>query len=243
MIVRRVILISVFVALCSVMCFGASPRVPASLTQTGQVPDYCIDTSSSDFDPDQFLSLFLRQPIADATFARMKDNSYPSDCPIRRSDLCYLFVPHYDGHGSVRIGEMVCNKAIADDLLDIFRALFLKQYPIERMVLIDEYGGDDELSMTHNNTSCFNYRRVPGRKTLSRHARGMAIDINPLYNPYVRASDVRPSKGVPYADRSRTDIPFKITASDPACLLFRSHGFTWGGNWRHSKDYQHFQKP
>ena len=74
----------------------------------------------------------------------------------------------------------------------------------------------------------------------------MAVDINPLYNPYVKQKPdrliVSPEAARPYADRSRTDIPMKIVADDPATLLFKAHGFEWGGDWTTLKDYQHFEK-
>jgi len=113
------------------------------------------------------------------------------------------------------------------------------------MVLVDEYGADDNLSMADNNTSCFNFRRVVGSKTLSRHALGMAIDVNPLYNPWVYELDgepvVDPPGGAPYMDRT-VDCPYIIDHDDLLYKLLIKHGFTWGGDWTTSKDYQHFSK-
>ena len=123
--------------------------------------------------------------------------------------------------------------------------LYQASYPIERIRLIDEYGGDDTLSMEANNTSCFNYRVVDGTSSLSRHAYGLAVDINPLYNPYVTYPNgkrrVSPAASEIYADRS-LDFPAKIDKNDLCYQLFTEHGFTWGGNWKTMKDYQHFQK-
>ena len=108
------------------------------------------------------------------------------------------------------------------------------------------YDGDDERQMRANNTSCFNYRIVSDTKHLSKHAYGLAIDVNPLYNPYVRYSKkdghriVEPATGVPYADRKK-DFRYKITIDDLCYKLFIKHGFTWGGAWRSMKDYQHFE--
>ena len=137
------------------------------------------------------------------------------------------------------------NEQIADAVLEIFRALYDNGYPIEKMRLIDEYGGDDDASCLDNNTSCFNYRVVEGSTHLSRHAFGMAIDINPFYNPYVTwengVEHSSPPGSEPYADRS-WEFPYKIGGEGDLCLeLFEEYGFTWGGNWRTLKDYQHFQ--
>ena len=114
------------------------------------------------------------------------------------------------------------------------------------MRLIDDYGADDARSMAANNTSCFCYRRVAGSTALSKHSRGMAVDVNPLYNPcvYVRSGRVLPPEGRAYAhgrDR-RKDIPGKIDATDLCYRLFVSRGFRWGGAWRILKDYHHFEK-
>lgn len=189
---------------------------------------------------------FSSEMISDNVFRRMNGLSFRSNPNIRRSDLRYLRLLHYDGIGHIRVGEMVCNKAIAGDLLDIFRELFKARYPIERMVLIDNYGANDERSMSANNTTCFCYRNVSGSKKLSKHSLGMAVDINPLYNPHCKTSrngkmTVSPSVARQYANRSR-NFKYKIERGDLLYRLFIKHGFRWGGSWRHSKDYQHFEK-
>ncbi|MBR5653467.1 MAG: M15 family metallopeptidase [Prevotella sp.] len=188
---------------------------------------------------------FQVENISDALFARMEGKSYPKGCTVPRSDLRHLKVLHVDKDGNIKIGEMVCNKAIAQDLKEIFRTLYDNRYPIERMVLIDEYNANDDLSMRDNNSSCFCYRKVMGTKNLSKHARGLAVDINTLYNPWVHTLNgkraVDPATGAPYADRTKK-FPYKIEQGDLCYRLFIAHGFRWGGAWRSSKDYQHFDK-
>ena len=198
----------------------------------------------------QLLSLqaqvFKAQNIPDSIWTRMQGRSYPQECGIARSELRYLELSHYDFDGEEHIGQMVCNRQIADDLLYIFRKLYEAEYPIARMRLIDDYDASDQCSMADNNTSCFCYRRIAGSETLSKHSRGMAVDVNPLYNPclYVRSGRVLPPEGKAYAyNRSkRKDIPGMIDASDLCYRLFLSRGFRWGGSWRSLKDYQHFEK-
>ena len=129
---------------------------------------------------------FRIDTISDAVFRRMLGKSYKHNCTIKRSELRYLQLSYYDKNGNEHVGELVCNKLIANDLKEIFNELYQNRYPIERMRLIDEYDADDERSMQANNTSCFNFRPIAGSKKLSAHSRGMAIDINPLYNPCVR---------------------------------------------------------
>lgn len=190
---------------------------------------------------------FKAEPISDKVFARMWKKSYKEYCTVPRTSLRYLKVLHYTLDGKIKLGEMVCNKAIAADLIDIFRELYNAKYPIERMVLVDCYDADDERSMQDNNTSCFNFRYVSGTKKLSNHSKGLAVDVNALYNPYVRArtdgtTHVEPAAGRPYADRGKA-FGYKISRSDLCCKLFKQHGFKWGGDWKRTKDYQHFEKP
>jgi len=188
---------------------------------------------------------FVAREIDSALFVRIRGRSYKAECTVPLGELRYLQVLHYDLEGTVRRGELICNRAIAGELLEIFRTLYEAHYPIGRMLLIDEYGADDGRSMAANNTSAFNFRRVASSKRLSAHARGMAVDVNPLYNPCVRRRDgrlaVEPEAGRPYADRSR-DFPCKIDTTDLCYREFIRRGFIWGGAWRSLKDYQHFEK-
>lgn len=189
---------------------------------------------------------FSIDTLSNALFLRMQGKSYPEGCSVRRSELRYLQVLHYDAEGKVHRGELVCHQTIAADLLDIFRQLFEAHYPIERISLIDDYDADDERSMTANNTSCFCYRKIAGSPRLSKHSLGLAIDINPLQNPCVkRRKDgtlfIQPQAGRQYANRQKNH-PYKITKGDLCYRLFLAHGFSWGGNWRSPKDYQHFEK-
>lgn len=184
--------------------------------------------------------------IGDAVFARMKGKSFKEDSRIPLSDLRYIRALHIDINGNIHLGEMVCHRSIAHDLVEIFRELYKAHYPIERMLLIDEYQADDETSMRANNSSCFNYRYVKGSGKLSKHAQGLAVDINTLYNPYVkrRANGtliIQPSTAKKYVNRDAC-FPYKIMKGDLLYNLFIQHGFTWGGSWCSLKDYQHFEK-
>lgn len=202
--------------------------------------------------PDRFTYAegFFHEPITPAIEERIVGISYPADgsAEVLLDDLAYLNIKYNDFEGGVQTGELICNQYIALDLLEIFEELYRSGYQFEEISLIDEYGGDDTISMEHNNTSCFNYRIVDGTDHLSKHAYGLAIDINPFYNPYVVYNKdgtgdtyISPKGSEAYADRS-VDFPYKIDENDLCYKLFIEHGFTWGGNWNSSKDYQHFQK-
>lgn len=172
--------------------------------------------------------------------------SYVDNPNISLDELRYCKVLYNDFDGNVQTGELICNEQIAQDLLEIFYELYNSGYQIESIKLIDEYKGDDTASMLANNTSCFNYRVVEGSNKLSKHAYGLAIDLNPFYNPYITynkdgSQNISPEGSEAYADRDAS-FPYKIDENDLAYKLFTEHGFKWGGNWNSVKDYQHFER-
>lgn len=187
---------------------------------------------------------FSISEIGEEIFARIDGKSYKKNCPTPLSELRYLHVLHKDLSGKTLTGEMICNVRIAEPLTDIFKTLYAENYPIEKIRLIDAYDADDELSMRDNNSSCFNFRYVSFTNRISLHGYGMAVDINPLYNPYIKVVDgkkvIAPDNSAAFEDRAGT-FPYKITADDLCCRLFKAHGFIWGGDcWDDEKDYQHF---
>ena len=195
---------------------------------------------------------FSVREISDDLFDRMKrGNTYKKDCIVPREDLRYLLVLHKDKEGNTHQGEMVVHKLIAADVLEIFEKLYDAGYPVERMVLPDNYLADDESMMRDNNTSGFNFRFVSHTNRISKHGLGMAVDINTLYNPYhkiVTKDDgttveiIEPATGAAYLDRTR-DFDYKIEKGDLCYRLFTEKGFVWGGDWPDRKDYQHFELP
>ncbi len=189
---------------------------------------------------------FFISEIDEKIFSRIKDKSYKKNCTLPIKDLRYLKVLHKNLNGEICEGEIICNVHIAENLLDIFQKLYEKNYPIEKIRLVDEYNADDELSMRDNNSSCFNFRLVARKKIISKHAAGLAVDINPLYNPYITTVDgrqnVEPANAESYVDREK-NFPYKITEQDFCYKIFAEHGFEWGGSWTHCKDYQHFELP
>lgn len=188
---------------------------------------------------------FYCEPLSDEIKEKITGVSFHENDNITYDDLRYLNVLYVDFNGETQKGEIICNKAIAQDLIEIFKELYDNQYQIEKIRLIDEYDGDDDLSCADNNTSCFNYRVVGGTDSLSKHALGLAIDINPFQNPYITYPNgverISPAGSEPYADRD-SGLPHMILEGDLCYNLFTSHGFTWGGHWKTLKDYQHFQK-
>ena len=187
---------------------------------------------------------FYIKPIPDDIFEKMQGKSYKENCTVPREELRYLHILHVGFDNNTHEGELIVNKRIAEDVLDIFKELYKAGYQIEKVRLIDEYNAQDELSMRDNNSSAFNFRFISYSTTLSKHAMGLAVDINTLYNPYIKQVDgrlnIEPANAVNYVDRNR-QFPHKIDHDDLCYKLFTKHGFEWGGDWEDSKDYQHFE--
>lgn len=249
---------------------SSETALPSPSLESGNsdaVPGF-LPTEVETADSTHYQDGFFYQPLTDAIVAKITGISYPvsesivpalsiqavnviadqEELAISYDDLCYMNVLYYDFNGEVQTGELICNKGIAQDFIEIFYELYENEYQIEKIRLIEEYNGDDTASMEDNNTSCFNYRVVDGTDSLSKHALGCAIDINPFYNPYIvfdkygSGEDYISPKGSEiYADRSQ-NFPYKIDENDLCYKLFKEHGFTWGGDWNSCKDYQHFQK-
>jgi len=192
---------------------------------------------------------FYIEEISQDLLNSMKGRSYAADIDesiVNATMLRHVVIKYVDFNGETQTGELVCNEKIAVDMLEIFEELYKAGYQLEKVKLIDEYNADDDASMEDNNTSCFNYRVVDRTDKLSYHAYGLAIDVNPFYNPYViyhtdKEDYICPTQSAPYAYRDK-EFAYKIDENDLACKLFKEHGFIWGGDWNSCKDYQHFEK-
>ena len=185
-------------------------------------------------------------------FNRINGRSYRDNDDITLEDLRYLTIPYYNFEQQVILGEMIVNKDIQEDVVDIFKELFNNKYEINSIKLIDDYWQDgydgniaDNRSIEANNTSCFCYRKATGGESISNHGYGRAIDINPQQNPYVENGQNTHRNADEYVNNRYVGEPHVIVASDEdICYsIFTKHGFTWGGNWLNPIDYQHFEKP
>ncbi|MGH2785473.1 MAG: M15 family metallopeptidase [Actinomycetota bacterium] len=167
--------------------------------------------------------------------------SWRPGCPVPLDDLRLLRLTHNGFDGAVHTGEIVVHEDHARDVLGVFESLFDARFPIRRIELVDVYAGDDDRSMAADNTSGFNCRPSTGDAgSWSQHAYGLAIDINPIQNPYVpRSGPVEPPAGAKYADRS-VPVQGLIRPNDVVVRAFERIGWSWGGEWSSAKDYQHF---
>lgn len=160
---------------------------------------------------------------------------------ISYDELRYLKVLHQGYDGFVHVGELIVNASVAEEVLQIFKELYIIRYPIEKMRVMSCYGGSDELSMEDNNSSAFNFRYITDGGKLSNHAYGLAIDLNPRVNPYVKNDLVLPTNGEAYLNRDQCVLGI-IKKDDAVYEVFARYGWTWGGDWTSLKDYQHFEK-
>ena len=173
--------------------------------------------------------------ISDEIFEKIYGKSFKEDCTVPRENLRLVKVLHKNLEGQTLQGELICSEKIDGILLKIFRELYLEGYPIEKIRLVDEYEADDEKSMADNNSSCFNFRFISFTKKISKHGAGLAVDINPLYNPYIKKVgdrvNVEPANALPYTDRT-ADFPYKIRKGDSAYRLFTENGLSGEGTGR-----------
>jgi len=146
-------------------------------------------------------------------------------------------VSYFGYDDKLHTGQLLVNKNVAEEVGKIFAELLKMKFPIEKVIPIVHYKWDDETSMYDNNTSSFNYRKVVGKSTLSKHALGYAIDINPRDNYYLKDGHISPSNG--RYDKKNKGTILKNSA---VVKLFAKYGWNWGGDWKSLKDYQHFEK-
>jgi poly-gamma-glutamate synthesis protein (capsule biosynthesis protein) len=181
--------------------------------------------------------------VPDGVLARMHDRSWkPGDprCPAQGA-LAYVEVDHVAFDGSVGRGELVVARSIAADAIALFARLYAIGFPVRAMRLVDDHDADDGRSMAADNCSGFNFRVVAGTDVLSQHAHGVAIDVNPVENPWVTPGRFVPAEGEPYLDRAHVR-PGMIVRPGPVTAILDELGWEWGGDWRHASDYHHLVK-
>ncbi len=151
--------------------------------------------------------------------------------------LTLISVEYYSFDDRLHKGQLVVNKKAAKDIEEIFNFIKESKFPIAKVIPAVKFNWDDDASMNDNNTVAFNYRKVKGSKVLSAHSYGMAIDINPLQNPHIKGKVIQPAKGKYNVNASGT-----IIRDSKLVKEFVKRGWQWGGRWKSSKDYQHFEK-
>jgi D-alanyl-D-alanine carboxypeptidase-like protein len=168
-------------------------------------------------------------------------HSWHPGCPVAPSGLRRLRLAYWGFDRRAHTGALIVNARAVSPLTRVFARLYASRFPLRRLRPIDAYGGSDERSLEADNTAAFNcrYAVAPGPKRWSVHAYGLAIDVDPVENPYLEGGRVHPRAGRGYLDRSRYR-PGMAVRNGLLVRAFASVGWQWGGRWSGSPDYQHF---
>ncbi len=162
-------------------------------------------------------------------------------------DLELLDVTYFGFDNEVHKGQIVVNKKISKKILAFFEMSLAIHFPIEKVIPISHpnYAWDDNVSCDDNNSAGYNFRYIGGTSRMSKHAEGLAIDINPVQNPYIKFNEnmeqifIAPENGI--FDPS---IPGTLHKNHPLVIFLKNNGFDWGGDWTKESgriDYQHFE--
>lgn len=184
----------------------------------------------------------------------IKKKIWSRECPVSMERLNLLTVSYVDfekkEHNN---GNIMVLDVVADNVLEIFKVLFEYKFPINSLKLINDYNGNDDKSMEANNSSAFNFRKILSTNDVSIHSYGLAIDINPLQNPYLINNytpkktnvAVYPPQGMEYINRiniRKGMVESNLNNKLNVVSLFKQNGFSiWGGEWNEPIDLHHFQ--
>ena len=167
-------------------------------------------------------------------------STWQPGCPVARDQLSWIRLTFWGFDDRRHTGELLVNSAVADDVVTVFRALYAARWPIEQMRITTKAELDEDPTGDGNVTESFVCRPSTGQRSgFSQHAYGLAIDVDPFQNPYVKGDRVLPELASAYLDRSRR-APGVIHPGDVVTRAFSAVGWGWGGDWHSLKDYQHF---
>lgn len=160
-------------------------------------------------------------------------------CPVAATDLSWVRLTFRGFDGRRHTGELLVATGVADDVVTVFHELWRERFPIERMTITTKAEQDAPPTGDGNDTGAFDCRPVTGGTSYSQHAHGLAIDVNPFQNPYLKGDVVLPELASAYLDRADAR-PGMILPGSVVVRAFERIGWGWGGAWRSLKDYQHF---
>lgn len=160
-------------------------------------------------------------------------------CPVPPEELAYVTVSFFGFDGANHTGEIIVASSVADDIVSVFETLHAERFPIEEMRIVTQADLDAPPTGDTNNTTAFVCRPVTGGTAFSEHAKGLAVDVNPFLNPYVKGARVLPELALVNTDRA-LERPGMIEPGDVVVEAFADIGWAWGGDWTSLKDYQHF---
>ena len=168
-------------------------------------------------------------------------STWEQGCPVDRSELAWVRLAFWGFDDERHTGELLVNATVADDLVEVFRTLYEVRFPIEEMRVTRHNELDAPPTGDGNTTGVFVCRPTVGATTFSQHAHGLAIDLNPFQNPYLKGDLVLPELSSSYLDRGHVR-PGMVLPGDEVVAAFAAIGWSWGGDWQSLKDYQHFSQ-
>ena len=184
---------------------------------------------------------FASRVVAPAPRHVVRRSTWRPGCPVAATDLAWVRVAFWGFDGQRHTGELLVNRTVAEDVVQVFGVLYRTRFPQEQLGIVRSWDPDAPSTGDGNGTGAFVCRPTTGATYFSQHAYGLAIDLNPFQNPYARGDVVLPELASSYLDRSRVRAGM-ITADGPVVRAFARIGWEWGGAWRSSRDYMHFSQ-
>ncbi len=190
--------------------------------------------------------------IPDNIKQQMVSKTWEAGCPVPLDQLAYLQLSYWGFDNKQHLGELIVHKQVANETVDIFKRLYNAHFPIEKMILPENIVGNKKFNSpvdmmnyieAEDDTSAFFCRiDTQSPKKLSPHSFGIAVDINPFFNPAIIAQGkAEPANASKYLDRNAQHIGM-INEGDFVFTTFLNHGWIWGGFFSNGVDYMHFQK-
>lgn len=154
--------------------------------------------------------------------------------------LYLLDVVYYSTDNKLHKGQILTNKKIAEDIRYLFDFMLQQKFPVAKAIPIVNYHWNDVLSMQDNNTYSFCYRNI----SFSAHAIGMAIDINPFFNPmrWKEGHKYGKRKDQPVGAVYNPKVAGTFTPEHPVVIEFQKRRFHWGRTMTEKFDDHHFEK-
>ena len=184
---------------------------------------------------------FASRVVVPAPRHVVRRSTWRPGCPVAATDLAWVRVAFWGFDGRRHTGELLVNRAVAADVVQVFGVLYRTRFPQEQLGIVRSWDPDAPSTGDGNGTGAFVCRPTTGATYFSQHAYGLAIDLNSFQNPYARGDVVLPELASSYLDRSHVRAGM-ITADGPVVRAFARIGWEWGGAWRSSRDYMHFSQ-
>ena len=146
-------------------------------------------------------------------------------------------VRYYSTDGKVHQGQILTNKKMVDKIKTIFQFILTNKFPVAHAIPVVKYNWNDDRSMQDNNTYSFCYRDI----SFSKHAHGMAIDINPYFNPVRWKARHENRQNKPVGAHYDPQIPGTFYKNNPVVRRFKNLGFRWGHTFTAKYDDHHFE--